>query len=138
MTTLYEDDYFDVDEGTAKLRLPNKAEMHFILSTAGGGWQRQAVTDPAPPSIEQLQDIATVATNSGNDTDNVGTRQRDGWGLADIYGNVAEWVTHNDDNPIVMGGSFANDPNQLTPEWQAVLAPDTRDNKVGLRLVVDE
>ena len=35
------------------------------------------------------------------------------------------------DNPIVMGGSFANDPAQLTPEWQAVLAPDTRDNKVG-------
>ena len=116
--------------------------MNFLLSTNDrieGGWQRNAPTDVAIPSADSIGDISVNVTNSQNTLQKGGSRNRDAYGIADLYGNVAEWVTSpTSATPIAMGGSFASRLPTMTPDWTLQLAPDTQDNKVGFRLVIDE
>ena len=78
-------------------RLPTEAEWEYACR-AGGPAGRL--------SKEQLDKVAWYEDNSEDWTHPVGKKAANAWGLYDMLGNVAEWVTRADGSEVVAGGSF--------------------------------
>lgn len=80
-------------------RLPTAAEWtRAALGGARGPWHHG-------PSAEGLAAVAWFKDNARRKTHPVGSLAPNGFGLHDVHGNVAEWVT-TEDGGVLMGGSF--------------------------------
>jgi len=80
-----------------RYRLPTEAEWEYACR-AGGSAGRL--------SKERLDEVAWYEDNSDSWTHEVGKKAPNAWGLYDMLGNVAEWVTRADGSEVVAGGSF--------------------------------
>jgi polyisoprenoid-binding protein YceI len=50
----------------------------------------------------------------------VGTKQPNGLGIYDMFGNACEWVTGTGINRVVVGGHYLLPPEEFTFDWQEV------------------
>jgi formylglycine-generating enzyme required for sulfatase activity len=83
-----------------KYRLPTEAEWEYACRAGG---------PPVTPDKAQLDKIAWYAGNSEQQRHKVASKEPNAWGLYDMLGNVAEWVTRDDKSEVVAGGSFLDD-----------------------------
>jgi hypothetical protein len=81
-------------------RLPTEAE-----------W-RAACTQSAIDR-SNLDSVVWHRGNAKYQTHEIGSRNPDGVGLYDLWGNAAEWCTDADGNPVVMGGSYRDGPEKV-------------------------
>ncbi len=96
-------------------RLPTEAEWEY------------ACRANAPEPGEELDEFAWYRANAGDKTHPGASRTANPFGLSDMLGNVAEWVTGMDGNPVVKGGSFLDAAADVhcgarkrqTPAWNA-------------------
>jgi formylglycine-generating enzyme required for sulfatase activity len=89
-----------------RYRLPTEAEWEYAC--------RAGDVRPALPRPE-LDAAAWHFGNADDQTRPVGERRPNAWGLHDMLGNVAEWVTRPGDQPAVAGGSFQDDAEDVHP-----------------------
>lgn len=73
-------------------------------------WTRAATAQGTTTAAPALDSVAWHAGNSGDATHRVGTLGPNGFGLHDVFGNVAEWVMGADGKPVTRGGSFIDPP----------------------------
>jgi formylglycine-generating enzyme required for sulfatase activity len=77
-----------------RYRLPTEAEWEYACRAGG------------PEAPAALAEVAWYAENSEAKTHAGGTRKPNAFGLSDMLGNVAEWVTPAEGDPVVKGGSW--------------------------------
>jgi formylglycine-generating enzyme required for sulfatase activity len=129
-----------------KYRLPTEVEWRYA-ALAG------AEQPPAAQGPDALAKVAWYWDNAEDKTHPVGKKEPNGWGVHDMLGNVAEWVTGRDGAPVAMGGSYDDDAKDVTigsrklpkPEWNAT---DPQNPKsmwwlsdapfIGFRIVCEE
>ena len=128
-----------------KYRLPTEAEWEYACRAGG---------PPLKPDKQQLKKIAWFFGNSEEQTHTVAQKEPNAWGLYDMLGNVAEWVTLMDGGEAVAGGSYkdeAEDVHSAAREKFSVEKWQKRDSQepkgrswlsdgehVGFRLVRDD
>lgn len=123
-------------------RLPTEAEWEYAC--CGG------TTDEL---YGNLDDIAWYIKNSKNQTQGVGLKEANEFGLYDMLGNVWEWCNdwydkeypkypqkdptgpENRFERLLRGGSWANFANNIWSTYRQRKDPYTRDNNLGIRLV---
>ena len=98
------------DRAGVPARLPTPAEWT-ALARAGGEGDFGAGLDPRIP-----ESFAWAKPWAGNQTRPVGTGAANAFGLMDMHGNVAEWVTTREGRPIAMGGSYREPVGEITAE----------------------
>ena len=105
-----------------KYRLPTEAEWEYAC--------RAGVLPAGPITDSELLDkLAWHWGNSEDKTHKVGTKQPNAWGIHDMLGNVAEWCQPMDDQvPVVRGGSFYDNPDQVHPTARKKYTPDWQMN----------
>ena len=104
--------YFAADQYTKWLsektgityRLATEAEWQLA---AQGGEETRAFTS------EELEEIAWYRENAGSKTHPVASKKPNAFGLYDMFGNVQEWVTGYDGEPVTRGGSYRDQPEEL-------------------------
>lgn len=95
-------------------RLPTEAEWAHAAALAAG---KDAMT---PARIDAL---AWHRGNASARTHPVGTKSADAFGLFDLFGNAAEWVTADPSGqtaPVTRGGSFRDAADALGPGARAI------------------
>ena len=99
-----------------KYRLPTEAEWTYAA---------RAGTDGQPGDLDA---IAWYWDNSDDKTHPVGKKLPNAWGLHDMLGNVAEYVTipgePTDAKPTACGGSYDDKPEDCTPNSRKVQTDD--------------
>jgi formylglycine-generating enzyme required for sulfatase activity len=135
-------------EGRRIFRLPTEAEWEYA---ARAGTE---TVFPFGNAALPLGDYAWFTNNSGLTTHPVGQKRPNPWGLYDILGNVREWTSDwmspYDDQPavdpkgpetgtarIARGGAFNFIDLNCGVSRRVAYAPDSRQNFLGLRLVMD-
>lgn len=108
-----------------RFRLPTESEWrHFALAGDAG----ELTCEPEP---ECLLEFAWFADNSDRTTRQVGTRKPNAFGLHDVHGNVAEWVTEDPPPaatdappaPPPSEGKATNGPAPTPPDGQPAEPP---------------
>jgi formylglycine-generating enzyme required for sulfatase activity len=89
-------------------RLPTEAEWEYACRAGAAG--------PVKPSKAELKDVAWYSNNSEDQTHPVAKKKPNAWGLYDMLGNVAEWVTMPDGSEAVAGGSFQDDAEDISSD----------------------
>jgi formylglycine-generating enzyme required for sulfatase activity len=87
-----------------KYRLPTEAEWEYACRAGGP----PVKADPA-----ELKKLAWYEDNSGDQSHPVGEKAPNPWGLYDMLGNVAEWVTMLDGREAVAGGSWQDEAENI-------------------------
>jgi formylglycine-generating enzyme required for sulfatase activity/streptogramin lyase len=127
---------------THRYRLPTEAEWEYACRAG-------ASADPA-----NLEDYAWFGDKAFFTTHPVGTKRPNGWGLHDMYGNVAEWCRDwydrfyysrsidvdppgpsNGSDRVVRGGDYRMRANAFRATERRAWSPTTRANGLGFRLV---
>lgn len=93
-----------------RFRLPSEAE-----------WEAACLAHSTGPFCfgddeSRLDAFAWHEANADGTTHPVGTRERSALGLADLHGNVAEWVNGRDGKPVAKGGSYRDGTAALQAE----------------------
>ena len=123
----YDEITFDCNFEANGYRLPTEAEWEYTARSGG------ITATPAISSRrhELLDQNACYASNSGNQTQQVGSRRPNAWGFYDMQGNVAEWC-HDVYTDTTYGESPSIDPQGPSQGSQRVLrggswksSPDT-------------
>ncbi|MCC6661063.1 MAG: SUMF1/EgtB/PvdO family nonheme iron enzyme [Phycisphaerales bacterium] len=91
-----------------KYRLPTEAEWE-AACRAGTKGTYGFVDNP-----DRLGDYAWFKDNANGTPHPVGRKLPGGYGLVDVQGNVAEWVTGRDGQPVLKGGSYRDAAAALT------------------------
>ena len=126
-------------------RLPTEAEWEYAC--------RAGTTGDASFS-GNVQDYAWMGSNSGKHINDVAQKLPNPWGLYDMYGNAEEWVwdwlDSFDDSPVtdptgpktfegngkvVKGGSCNSTDSQMKSWFRQDFGAETRDRKIGFRVV---
>ena len=130
-------------------RLPTEAEWEYA---ARGGNKSKGYKYAGSNTIG---DVAWYSSNSNNTTHSVKTKQANELGLYDMSGNVYEWCsdwydsnyyssspTTNPTGPatgslrVFRGGSWNYYAGYCRVSNRFIISPDSRDNRLGLRLAV--
>jgi formylglycine-generating enzyme required for sulfatase activity len=85
-----------------KYRLPTEAE-----------WEHACRAGAAEPAGSALAEVAWYWDNADEKTHAPATRKPNAFGIADMLGNVAEWVPGADGTPVVKGGSFDDEAEDV-------------------------
>jgi formylglycine-generating enzyme required for sulfatase activity len=93
-----------------KYRLPTEAEWAHAATLATGG----------KPVADRIDGLAWHRGNANERTHPVAAKTADSFGLFDLFGNAAEWVTTEDDTSVTRGGSFRDTRDSLGPATRAV------------------
>jgi len=123
-------------------RLPSEAEWEYA---ARAGSTSDTVNDPAL--------VAWFSQNSGKETQPVGGKQANAFGLYDVFGNVYEWmqdcyIDHHNGAPadgravaesagcprVVKGGSYFSGAENLRPSDRGRFRADRGDVTLGFRV----
>jgi formylglycine-generating enzyme required for sulfatase activity len=86
-------------------RLPTEAEWEYAC--------RAGAKDPMKLDKKAILDMAWTKENADDKTQPAMQKKPNAWGLYDMLGNVAEWVTMLDDTEAVAGGSFKDDAEDV-------------------------
>jgi formylglycine-generating enzyme required for sulfatase activity len=86
-----------------KYRLPTEAE-----------WEHACRAGAAEPTGAALAEVAWYWDNADEKTHAPGTRKANAFGIADMLGNVAEWVPGADGEPVIKGGSFDDETKDVS------------------------
>ncbi len=100
-----------------KYRLPTEVEWEYACRAGG---------KPVKLAPKHLALVAWYWDNADTQTHPVGTKKPNAWGLHDMLGNVWEWATGKDGQPIVCGGSWRDEAplvhsgarERYSPVWQ--------------------
>jgi formylglycine-generating enzyme required for sulfatase activity len=87
-------------------RLPTEAE-----------WQHACAFGNVDPAA--LDEYAWYKGNADHQTHPVASRKPNALDIYDMYGNIWEWCTDLDGEPVTAGGSFRNEPERLGPHARA-------------------
>jgi formylglycine-generating enzyme required for sulfatase activity len=98
-----------------KYRLPTEAEWELAC--------RAGVTGPWKMDKADLDKNAWYADNSAGTTHPVGKKAPNKFGLLDMLGNVGNWATDLDGQPVLCGGSYMDPPAMISPETRRRWAP---------------
>jgi formylglycine-generating enzyme required for sulfatase activity len=128
-------------------RLPSEAEWEYA---ARAGTTTEFLTANIPLDLERY---AWFAQNSGKQTQPVGGKQANAFGLHDVFGNVYEWVQdcyidHHKGAPtdgsaakgsaacprVVKGGSYFSGPDNLRSADRGRFSADKGDVTLGFRV----
>lgn len=131
-------------------RLPYEAEWEY--SARAGGKGRYAFGD----SEDQLGSYAWYKANANNQTQPVGQKRPNAWGLYDMHGNAYEWVSDwysesyyqesPADNPqgpnggagrVLRGGGWAFSAFDLSVAKRNFWTSSSRNTNIGFRVVKD-
>ena len=130
-------------------RLPTEAEWEYA---ARGGNKSQGYQYSGS---NNLSDVAWYWGNSGEKTHAVGTKQPNELGIYDMSGNVWEWCqdrkgeyssssqtnptgANSGSNHEYRGGSWCYNARYCRSSYRGSSMPDSRNNYLGLRLVLSE
>ena len=101
------------DKTGKKYRLPTEAE-----------WEHACRAGQAEPSGAALEEHAWFWDNADEKTRAPGTRKPNAFGLVDMLGNVAEWVPGSDGEPVIKGGSWDDEAEDVTCSARKAQTPD--------------
>lgn len=95
----YDEASYECNFDATGYRLPTEAEWEYA-ARAGSTEQ-----EPLGVALPRLEQQACFSSNSGKQTDVVGKRRPNAWGLHDMRGNVAEWC-----NDFYQADYYASSP----------------------------
>jgi formylglycine-generating enzyme required for sulfatase activity len=135
-------------------RLPSEAEWNYV---SAGGSEQRAYPWSMPSTALTIDDsYANYCGDSCAGIENVGAKSPRGdsrWGIADVSGNVAEWVLDGDGswtttcvdcadtsdaiNRVFRGGSFHDDASYLLSSSRLTIGKLDRTAQIGARCARD-
>ena len=129
-------------------RMPTEAEWEYAARAGTSGLR--------PFALDSIDKHCWTLNNSGGDIQPVASRRHNAWGLHDMLGNAAEWVSdwyaadsyrhsrmenpagpETGDRKITRGGSYASSAYQARPGYRSSETPDTASSTTGLRLIIE-
>lgn len=99
-----------------KYRLPTEIEWEYACRAGKVG---NAMLD-----LATANKVAWHVGNSKGQTQPVGKKEPNAWGVHDMYGNVGEWCLDAKGTPVLRGGSFRDKLDMQIPTARRLYSPD--------------